>query len=105
MDGPFLQKLAQFETCDAPSAGTTTQNTYRLTGSEGLSKNYHKKVVDLLSAALKTRFEDAQHGLIKATSIANFTLWPMENVAVQGYGESEVDILLAQQFCILVITL
>ena len=43
-NGPFLQKLSQFEICHAPSAGATSRNTYKLTGGnrlQGFSNWWH----------------------------------------------------------------
>ena len=53
-DGPSLLKLSQFETKDAPSAGTTTRQTYNLTHGHGLSPTERTKLVQSLYAALET---------------------------------------------------
>ena len=55
-DGPFLQKLAQYETSAAPSAGTATRNTYKLTGSDGLTESERKNIVDALCEALEVQW-------------------------------------------------
>ena len=34
-DGPFLQKLGEFEKCEYPTAGSNTRRTYKLMGSDG----------------------------------------------------------------------
>ena len=31
-DGPFLQKLGEFEKCEYPTAGSNTRRTYKLMG-------------------------------------------------------------------------
>ena len=43
-----------------------------------------ENLVDKLCDALNVRFEDAQHGLIQATSIANFKIWPVEEANLEG---------------------
>ena len=73
----------QFEACHAPSAGVTTQNTYQLTGGNGLQEA-DQKIVNNLCAALEVRFEDTKQGLIPATSIANFKIWPMQESELEG---------------------
>lgn len=82
-DGPYLQKLAKFETCTAP-AGTLTRNTYKLTGGDGFQATDRKKIIDSLCAALDVHFEDTTQGIIHATSPANFKLWPMEEHELEG---------------------
>ena len=74
-DGPFLQKLGQFETSQAPFTGTT-RNTHILIGGEGVLDKDGVKLTDLFCANLNTRFEDTPRGLIKSMSVANFKLCP-----------------------------
>ena len=83
-DGPFMQKLAQFETCAAPSAGPSTRNTYKLTMGDGIKDTDRKKILDALCQALSVRFEDTKKGLVAATSIANFKVWPIEESDLEG---------------------
>ena len=83
-DGPFLQKLAKFETCNAPSDGTTTRNTYSLTIGNGSIDNDRSKLVDLLCNKIQVRFQDTKDGLISATSVANFNLWPDDESRLEG---------------------
>ena len=59
-DGPFLQKLAKFETCNAPSDGTATRKTYKLTSSNGQQGDDRSKLIELLSSKLSKQFEDTQ---------------------------------------------
>ena len=61
-----------------------TRNTYKLTGGDGLQQAGRKKLVDKLYDALNVRFEVTQHGLIQATSIANFKIWPVEEEILEG---------------------
>lgn len=79
-----MQKLAQFETCAAPSAGPSTRNTYKLTVGDGIKETDRKKILDALCQALSVRFEDTKKGLIAATSIANFKVWPIEESDLEG---------------------
>ena len=46
-DGPSLQKLPQFETCQLPSAGTSTRNTHWLTGDVGLHDSDQRNFVPI----------------------------------------------------------
>ena len=78
-DGPFLQRLAKYETCTAPSAGSSTRNLYRLTGSGRLLDDDRTSIITKLCAALDVQFEDTKHGIIHATSVANFKIWPTES--------------------------
>ena len=95
-DGPFLKTISQFEECSAPSAGTTTRNTYRLTGGDGLPQGERAKFTNRLCDALNVRFEDTRHGLIQATSIANFKTWPVSEMNLGSFGDEEIGILLDQ---------
>ena len=83
-DGPFLQKLSQFETSPAPTTGTFTRNSYKLVGGDGLSEADRKKIINKLSEVLSVRFQDMEQGLISATSIANFKVWPLEEQDLEG---------------------
>ena len=83
-DGPFLQKLSQFESCNIPSAGTMTRQNYKLTSGNGLKENDRKNILDSLCAALEVRFQDTKEGIIPATSIANFKIWPIQESELQG---------------------
>ena len=57
-DGQSLQRLPQFATCQTPSAGTTTRNTYKMTGGSGLHDTDRKVLIELLCSNLSTHFED-----------------------------------------------
>ena len=57
-DSPSLQRFPQFAAYQAPSAGTTTRNTYKMTGGSGLYDTDRKVLIDLLCSNLSTRFED-----------------------------------------------
>ena len=47
-------------------------------------KKLTEKIVNSLCAALDVRFEDTKEGLISATSIANFKIWPMQESELEG---------------------
>ena len=66
-DGPSLQKLSQFETSNAHSAGATTRQIFNLTHGKGLSKTERKRLIQSLYVALETRFEDTTYGVIETT--------------------------------------
>ena len=83
-DGPFLQKLAKFETCNAPADGTTTRNTYSLTTGDGEINNDRLRLIDLLCNKIQIRFQDTNNGIISATSIANFNVWPDDEARLEG---------------------
>ena len=83
-DGPSLQKLEQFETCNTPSAGATTRECYKLTASGASLHTDRSKLIDLFVRNLSTRFEDTEHGLIRCTSVANFKLWPEKEEHLEG---------------------
>ena len=69
-DGSFYQKLSQYETCSAPSAGAVTRNTYKLTSGNRLEEADRKKILESLCEALAVRFKDTEKGLISATAVA-----------------------------------
>ena len=49
--------------------------------------NYHlteKKLVHLLCEALQTRFEDATQGVVEATLVDDFKIWPLDNAELEG---------------------
>ena len=52
--------------------------------SDGLTESERKNIVDALCEALEVRFEDTRTGLIQATSVANFKVWPMEENDLEG---------------------
>ena len=96
-DGPSLQRLPQFETCQAPSAGTASRNIYKMAGDTGLRDSDRIALINLLSTRLSTRFEDTSHGIIHSTSIANFKLWPEKEEALDGFGD-EMILNIVDQF-------
>ena len=95
-DGPFYQKLSQYETCSAPSAGAVTRNTYKLTGGNGLEEADRKKILESLCEALAVRFKDTEKGLISATAVANFKIWPLHEAELEGFGDDSIQVLLDQ---------
>ena len=76
-DGPFLQKLGEFEKCEYPTAGSNTRRTYKLMGSDGQISSSREKLIKLLCEKLKTHFEDTVEKILSATSVANFKQWPL----------------------------
>lgn len=102
-DGPFMQKIKDFETCAAPSAGSVTRNTFKLTGGDHdfLKQDERAKFIDTLCDALRIRFEDTQPEIIQATSIANFKVWPVEESQLEGFGDNEINTLVEQFKCFL----
>ena len=100
-DGPFLKTIGQFEECNAPSAGATTRNTYKLIGGDNLPQGERMRFINQLCDALNIRFQDTKNGLIQATSIANFKTWPLDEVELEGFGDCEIGILLDQFKCYL----
>lgn len=101
IDGPSLQKLPQFETCQGPSAGTETRNTYRITGDTGLHNADRNALIDLICSNLSTRFEDTCHGVIRNTSVANFKEWPAKEETLDGFGDEMIQNLVDQFGCYL----
>ena len=93
---PSLQKLSKFVTKDAPSAGSTTRQTYKLTHGRGLSPNERAKLVQSLCAALKTQFEDTTQGVVQTTAIADFKMCPLQEAELEGFGDDMITILLDQ---------
>ena len=89
-DGPFLQTIHKFETSEAPSAGTTTRNVYGLIGAKEVPQRERIRFINRLCDALNVRFEDTQHGSVKATSIANFNMWPIEESELDGFGDDDI---------------
>ena len=100
-DGPSLQRLPQFATCQAPSAGTTTGNTYKMTGGSGLHNTDRKVLIDLFCSNLSTCFEDTYRGIIQSTSIANLKLWPEREEKLDGFGDEMIKTLVDQFGCYL----
>ena len=84
-DGPFLQKLKDFQIIDAPTRGSTTRSLSQLTRGQSDLKRQRQHLLDDITEALSTHFKDTTNGLIKATSIANFKEWPLEITELQGW--------------------
>ena len=95
-DGPSLQKLSKFVTTDASSAGPNTRQTYKLIHGHGLSPNERAKPVQSLCVALKTQFEDTTQGMVQATAIADFKMWPFQEAELKGYDNDWITTLLDQ---------
>ena len=93
-DGPFIQKLARFETSSVPSAGVTTRHTYGLTHDTGLLASDRKALVDSLCAALQTSFEDTKTSIVEATSAANFKMWSTNGNELDTFGDNWIRTLL-----------
>ena len=83
-DGPFLQKLKDFQIIDAPTRGST-RSLSQLTRGQSDLKRQRQHLLDDITEALPTCFEDTTNGLLKATSIANFKEWPLEITELQGW--------------------
>ena len=84
-DWPSLQKLSGFETSNAPSTGATTRQIFNLTHGKGLSETERKRLIQSLCVALETRFEDTTYGVIEATAVANFKMWPLKEEELEGF--------------------
>ena len=80
-----MQQLPQFETCQAPSAGTTSSNIYQMTRDTGLHDSDWMALIDLLCGRLNTQFEDTSHGIIQSTSIAK--LWLEKEEVLDGFDD------------------
>ena len=84
-DGPFLQKLKDFQIIDVPTRGSATSSLSQLTRGQSDLKRQRQHLLDDITEALSTCFEDTTNGLIKAMSIANFKEWPWEITELQGW--------------------
>ena len=93
-DGPFLQKLGEFEKCEYPTAGSNTRRTYKLMGSDGQISSSREKLIKLLCEKLKTHFEDTVEKIVSATSVANFKQWPLNEKALEDYGDTMIKDLI-----------
>ena len=100
-DGPSLQKLQQFETCELPTVGATTRTVYKLTAGRGLLDMERIKIVDSLISALGVRFEDTSTNVVQATSLANFRVWPVREEELGRFGDDMINILIEQFKCYL----
>ena len=40
-----------------------------------------------LCAALETQFEDTTQGVVQATAIADFKMWPLQEAELEGFGD------------------
>ena len=65
-------------------AGATTRQANGLTHGDGLLQSHREKLVHSLYEALQARFEDAAHGVIEATSVADLKMWPMDKSELEG---------------------
>ena len=93
-DGPFLQKLGEFEKCEYPTAETNTRRTYKLMGNDGQISSCREKLIKLLCEKLKTCFEDTVEKIVGATSVANFKQWPLNEKALEDYGDTMIKDLI-----------
>ena len=93
-DGPFLQKLGEFEKCEYPTFGSNIRRTYKLLGSDGQISSCREKLINLLCEKLKTRFEDNIAKIVSATSIANFKQWPLNEKALEDFGDDMIKDLI-----------
>ena len=89
-DGPFLQKLGKFEKCEYPTAGSNTRRTYKLMGGDGQISSCRKNLINLLCEKLKRRFEDTVEKIVSATSVANFKQWPLNEKALEEFGDNMI---------------
>ena len=84
-DGPFLQQIREFEISDVPSTGSTTRSLVRLTGNHDQLPRQQEQLIDNLCHALSVRFAETEtEEVLKATSLANFKLWPADETELQG---------------------
>ena len=93
-DGPFLQKLGEFEKCEYPTAESNTRRTYKLMGSDGQISSSREKLIKLLCEKLNTHFEDTVEKIVSATSVANFKQWPLNEKALEDYGDTMIKDLI-----------
>ena len=86
---PFYKKLGEFEKCEYPTPGSNTRKTYKLMGSDGQISSSREKFINLLCEKLKTCFEDTED-TVSATSIANFKQWPLNEKALEDFGDTMI---------------
>ena len=82
-DGPFLQKLKDFQIIDATTRGSTTRSLSQLTRGQSDLKRQRQHLLDDITEALSTHFKDTTNGLIKPMSIANSKEWHLEITELQ----------------------
>ena len=66
--------------------GSTTFGGHSLSG-DGTIQSPRVKVLSNLKQCLDNRFKDCDEGVLKAASIASFSLWPQES-EIEGKGWS-----------------
>ena len=77
-DGPFLQKMNEFEITDIPFNGSTSRSLGQLKSGHYDLSIQRQNLVDDIIEALSVQFEDLSDGVVKAASIANFREWPLK---------------------------
>ena len=63
-------------------------------GSDGQISSSREKLIKLLCEKLKTRFEDTVEKIVSATSVANFKQWPLNEKALEDYGDTMIKDLI-----------
>ena len=80
-----FNKLENSKISDVPSTGSTTRSLVRLTGNHDQLPKQREQLIDNLCHALSVRFAETEtEGVLKATSLANFKLWPADETELQG---------------------
>ena len=70
-----------------------------LIGAKEVPQGERIRFINRLCDALNVRFEDTQYGSVKATSIANFNMWPIEESELDGFGDDDIGVLVNQLKC------
>ena len=78
--------------CCTISRSFNKETHYKLTVGDGIKETDRKKILDALCQALSVQFEDTKKGLIAATSIANFKVWPIEESDLEGSHSKTIDL-------------
>ena len=76
--------LNLFETSDTPSQGASTCSLVQLIKGPSDLQKQKVQLLDDIYKALSTRFEHGMDVVIKATSVANFKQWPLDELELQG---------------------
>ena len=63
-------------------------------GNDGQISSCREKLIKLLCEKLKTHFEDTVEKIVGATSVANFKQWPLNEKALEDYGDTMIKDLI-----------
>ena len=59
-------------------------------GSDGQISSSREKLINLLCEKLKTHFQDTVEKIVSATSVANFKQWPLNEKALEDFGDTMI---------------